>query len=99
VDTLLRVRPHVGFPHPSYFLLGINNRDLATQTVNINHTLRLLDMVDDPSVLVSESGISSHKDLTWLRHHSVRIALVGESLMRAEDPGAALKSLLNTPSA
>src|SRR5207245_439275 len=47
VDTLLRVRPHVGFPHPSYFLLGINNRDLETQAVNLNHTLRLLDMVDD----------------------------------------------------
>lgn len=97
VDTLLRVRPHVGFPHPSYFLLGINNRDLATQTVNINHTLRLLDMVDDPAALVSESGIKSNKDLTWLRHHNVRIVLVGEHLMRAADPGEALAALLAQP--
>lgn len=99
VETLLRVRPHVGFPHPSYFLLGINNRDLGAQKVDVNHTLRLLDMVDDPGVLVSESGIRSHKDVTWLRHHGVRIVLVGEHLMRAEDPGAALAALLGRPAA
>jgi indole-3-glycerol phosphate synthase len=94
VDSLLRVRPHVGFPHPSYVLLGINNRDLASQTVDINHTLRLLDMVDDLSILVSESGIKSNKDATWLRHHGVRIQLVGEHLMRADDPGRGLAELL-----
>jgi indole-3-glycerol phosphate synthase len=97
VESLLKVRPHVGFPHPSYFLLGINNRDLATQTVDINHTLRLLDMVEDKSVLVSESGIRSNKDATWLRHHGVRILLVGEHLMRQEDPGRALAELLGRP--
>lgn len=94
VDSLLRVRPHVGFPHPSYFLLGINNRDLANQKVDVNHTLRLLDMVDDVNTLVSESGIRSNKDATWLRHHGVRIQLIGEHFMRAEDPGAALAELL-----
>ena len=94
VDSLLRVRPHVGFPHPSYCLLGINNRDLSTQKVDLNHTLRLLDLVDEPSILVSESGIKANRDLTWLRHHNVRIVLVGEHLMRAEDPGAALATLL-----
>jgi indole-3-glycerol phosphate synthase len=51
-------------------------------------------MVDDPSVLVSESGIRSSKDVTWLRHNGVRIVLVGEELMRAADPGAALATLL-----
>lgn len=94
VESLLRVRPHVGFPHPSYSLLGINNRDLATHKVDINHTLRLLDMVDDPSILVSESGIRTNKDATWLRHHNVRIMLIGEHLMRQEDPGRALAEVL-----
>lgn len=94
VESLLRVRPHVGFPHPSYFLLGINNRDLERQVVDINHTLRLLDMVEDKSVLVSESGIKTAKDALWLRHHGVRILLVGEHLMRADDPGVALAELL-----
>ncbi|MBY0313530.1 MAG: indole-3-glycerol phosphate synthase TrpC [Phycisphaerales bacterium] len=97
VDSLLRVRPHVGFPHPSYFLLGINNRDLASQTVDINHTLRLLDMVEDRSILVSESGIKTNKDATWLRHHGVKVLLVGEHLMRQDDPGRALAELLGRP--
>jgi indole-3-glycerol phosphate synthase len=97
MENLLRVRPHVGFPHPAYNLLGINNRDLATQTVDLNHTLRLVDLVDDPSILVSESGIKTANDLANLRQQGVRIVLVGEHLMRADDPGAALAALLNRP--
>lgn len=97
VESLLRIRPHVGFPHPSYFLLGINNRDLATQKVDINHTLRLLDMVEEPALLVSESGIKTAQDLAWLRHHNVRIVLVGEHLMRQTDPGQALAEMLGHP--
>jgi indole-3-glycerol phosphate synthase len=97
VDSLLRIRPHVAFPHPSYFLLGINNRDLDRQKVDVNHTLRLLDMVDDPSTLVSESGITNNKDLAWLRHHGVRSVLVGEHLMRSPNPGKALAELLGRP--
>lgn len=95
MDNLLRVRPHVGFPHRSYALLGINNRDLDTQTVDLSHTLRLVDLVDDPSILVSESGIREWSDLMKLRKHNVRIALIGESLMREQDPGRALAKLLN----
>jgi indole-3-glycerol phosphate synthase len=97
MENLLRVRPHVSFPHPAYHLLGINNRDLATQTVDINHTLRLVDLVDDPSILVSESGIRSSNDLANLRQQGVRMVLVGESLLKSEDPGAALARLLGTP--
>src|SRR5690606_35052831 len=94
MDNLLRVRPHVGFPHPSYGLLGINNRNLSTLEVDLNHTLRLLALVDDPSVLVSESGIRTRDDLTRLRSAGVRIMLVGEHLMKQSDPGAALAELL-----
>jgi len=94
MDNLLRVRPHVSFPARSYMLLGINNRDLTTMRTDLNHTLRLLDLVDDKSILVSESGIRRPEDLTRLRSHGVRIALVGESLMREPDPGAALTNLL-----
>ena len=95
MDSLLRVRPHVGFPARSYMLLGINNRDLTTMKTDLSHTLRMLDLVDDKRVLVSESGISTHADLVKLRSQGVRIALVGESLMREADPGAALRRLMN----
>jgi indole-3-glycerol phosphate synthase len=94
MENLLRVRPHVGFPDRSYGLLGINNRDLSAMKTDIAHTLRLIDLVDDVSILVSESGIRTPEDLKRLRKVGVRIALVGEHLMREEDPGGALKRLL-----
>lgn len=94
IESLLRVRPHVGFPHRSYGLLGINNRDLRSMKVDISHTLRLVDMVEDLNVLVSESGITTNDDLKRLRKHGVRVVLVGEHLMRQTDPGAALADLL-----
>lgn len=98
MESLLRVRPHVGFPHRSYSLLGINNRDLATMTVDINHTLRLADLTDDRSILVSESGIRTNRDLARLREQGIRIVLVGEHLMRQPEPGQALAAMLNPES-
>lgn len=95
MDNLLKVRPHVGFPNPTSCLLGINNRDLSTMTVDLSHTTRLIDLVDDPSVLVSESGIRTPGDLQKLREVGVRIVLVGEHLMKQPDPGAALGTLLS----
>lgn len=98
MDNLLRVRPHVGFPHRGYGLLGINNRNLATMEVDLNHTLRLADLVEDRGILVSESGIRTSADLARLRSQGIRIVLVGEHLMRQEDPGEALSALLNPES-
>lgn len=93
MENLLRVRPHVGFPHAGYNLLGINNRDLSTMTTDVAHTLRLADLVEDRTTLVSESGITTREDLLKLRAVGARIALIGEHLMRADDPGAALAAL------
>lgn len=94
IESLLRVRPHVGFPHRAYALLGINNRDLDTMEVDLSHTLRLVDMVEDTSILVSESGIKTREDAERLRRHGVRIFLIGEHLMRQDDPGLALREIL-----
>ena len=94
VDNLCRMLNHVGFPHAGYSLLGINNRDLASMTTDLAHTFRMLDLVEDPRVLVSESGIRTGEDLVRLREHGINIALVGENLMREPDPGAALAAML-----
>jgi indole-3-glycerol phosphate synthase len=94
VESLLKVRPHIGFPHPTYTLLGINNRDLKTMTTDLNHTLRLLDMVENRDILVSESGIKTPADVRRLRLSGVHRILVGEHLMRQPDVGAALKELV-----
>jgi indole-3-glycerol phosphate synthase len=67
--------------------------------VDLSNTLRMVDLVEDPGVLVSESGIRTAEDLARLRQAGVRIALVGEHLMRQADPGAALAALLGRESA
>jgi len=94
VENLLKVRPHLGFPHPQYTLLGINNRDLRTMTTDLNHTLRLLSMVEQPELLVSESGIRTHADTQKLMAEGINKVLVGEHLMRQPDPGVALRQLI-----
>jgi indole-3-glycerol phosphate synthase len=63
---------------------------------SIEHSMRLAEMLDDTSILVSESGIRTPEDLTRLRAHGIHIVLVGEHLMKQPDPGAALKTLLAT---
>ena len=94
VENLLRAVNIVGFPHASYSLLGINNRDLRTMETKLEHSLRLAELIEDTSVLVSESGIRTANDLRRLREHGINIALVGEHLMRQPDPGVALAELL-----
>ncbi len=95
VENLLRVRPHVGFPLKSYCLLGVNNRDLTTMQTDLSHTMRMLELVEDPAILVSESGIRTHADVQKLAAAGVHSVLVGEHLMREPDPGVALHRLIH----
>ena len=95
VESLLKVRPHIGFPHPGHTLLGINNRDLKALTTDLNHTLRLIEMVQDTDILVSESGIQTHQDVQRLQQAGIHRILVGEHLMSQTDIGAALRTLIN----
>jgi indole-3-glycerol phosphate synthase len=75
-------------------VIGINNRDLRTFNTRLEHTLELLPRIPSDRVVVSESGIASHADLVRLGKAGVKAVLVGESLMRAPDIGAALDALL-----
>ena len=96
LENLRRVRDHViGFPHRSYSLLGINNRDLRTFRTDLGTTLRLAELVEDRSVLVSESGINTYADIAKLAEAGVGAVLVGESLMRSPDVGAKVRELFN----
>ncbi|HKB02390.1 MAG TPA: indole-3-glycerol phosphate synthase TrpC [Gemmataceae bacterium] len=74
-------------------LIGINNRDLRTFRTTLDHTLGLLAKVPSDRVVVSESGIKTNADLKRLEAAGVKAVLVGESLMRAPDIGAALDEL------
>jgi indole-3-glycerol phosphate synthase len=79
--------------HPQ--LIGINNRDLRTFQTDIETTLRLLPSIPSEVVVVSESGINTAADVTRLRDKGVHAFLIGESLMRAADPGAKLREFLH----
>jgi indole-3-glycerol phosphate synthase len=94
MDNLLRMRPHIGFPHAGYSLVAINNSDPVTLKSDLAHTLRLADLVEDRSILISESGIQSREDLLRLRSVGVRIGLVGEELLQQADPGGTLAAML-----
>lgn len=74
-------------------VIGINNRDLRNFTTRLDHTLELLAKIPPDRIVVSESGIRSHADLARLGAAGARAVLVGESLMRAADIGAALDEL------
>lgn len=74
-------------------VIGINNRDLRTFVTRLEHTLELLPKIPPDRVVVSESGIRTHADLLALGAAGARAVLVGESLMRAADIGAALDAL------
>ncbi len=75
-------------------LVGINNRDLATFTVKLQTTLDLLKDIPDDRIVVSESGIMTRDDVLALQKAGADAILVGESLMREEDPGKKVKELL-----
>jgi indole-3-glycerol phosphate synthase len=79
-------------------VIGINNRDLKTFTVDRDLAIRLRGEIPAERILVAESGIRDAADVKRLRDAGVDAMLVGETLMRAEDPVATLRALLAAPS-
>jgi indole-3-glycerol phosphate synthase len=75
-------------------LIGINNRDLTTFETTLGTTIHLAPWVPDDRIVIAESGISTHADLTTLAHYGVHAFLVGESLMRQVDVAEATRALL-----
>jgi len=75
-------------------IIGINNRDLNTFTIDINTTRLLRPFVPKEKIVVSESGIKSRRDMEKLRKWRVDAVLVGEALVTARDVRAKMKELL-----
>jgi len=78
-------------------LIGINNRDLRDFSVDIERTFSLLREIPAGVTVVSESGIGTPEQLARLGQAGVAAVLVGESLMRAQDPEQALRRLRSYP--
>lgn len=79
-------------------IVGINNRNLKTLEVDPETVLNLLADIPAGTVVVAESGISERADVVRLGEAGVDAILVGEALMREDDPAAAIRSLLGAPS-
>jgi indole-3-glycerol phosphate synthase len=75
-------------------IIGVNNRDLRTLDVRLETSLELIDLIPDDRIAVAESGLSTNDDLVRLRGAGFDAFLIGEHLMRADDPAAALSDLL-----
>jgi len=75
-------------------LLGVNNRNLHTFEVDLQHTLQMRQAIPDECLLVGESGIKTRADALLLEQAGVDAMLVGESLMRQPNIGVAVDQLL-----
>jgi indole-3-glycerol phosphate synthase len=78
-------------------LLGVNHRDLATLAMDMTLAARLRPRIPSGCLVVAESGIRTAEDVARMRSAGVDAILVGENLMKAPDPGSALRALLDGP--
>ncbi len=77
-------------------IIGVNNRDLRSFEVRVESSLELIEEIPDGCIAVSESGLRTRDDLVRLRAAGFDAFLIGEQLMQAADPGAALKEILGS---
>jgi len=79
-------------------IVGVNNRDLRTMTVDLETALSLASAIPDDVVAVAESGIRGPEDIVRLRDAGYDAFLIGEHLMVQDDPAAALEALIRSAS-
>ena len=79
-------------------LIGVNTRNLRTFQVDAETAFRLAEKLPKNVVRVAESGIRSAEDIARLRAAGYQAFLIGESLMRADQPGEALRELMRVAS-
>jgi len=75
-------------------IIGINNRNLETFQVDLSTTLRLKKFIPEDRIVVSESGISTRKDVILMEEVGMDAILVGETLMRCQDVNKKIEELL-----
>lgn len=76
-------------------LIGINNRNLRTFETSLDTTLELLEHIPAGHIVVTESGIHTHDDVSLMRSNNVDVFLVGEAFMSAPEPGKKLAELFS----
>jgi len=75
-------------------IIGINNRDLTTFNVDVSITQRLMRLLPDTKIIVSESGITSYEEVMFLKSLGVNAVLIGETFMHTENIGRKVRELM-----
>lgn len=76
-------------------IIGINNRNLNTFQVDLEHSIKLASQIPDSSIKVSESGISDPRIITGLKEYGFQGFLIGENFMKEENPGEACMEFIS----
>ncbi len=90
VHTQKELRRVLSLP---FDIIGINNRNLDTLTIDLNTTAKLAPFISKDIAIISESGISELKDILWLKGLGIDAVLVGEVIMKSEDVNSKIKEL------
>ena len=76
-------------------IIGINNRNLKTFEVDLEHSIALANQIPDSCIKVSESGISDPRIVTGLKEYGFQGFLIGENFMKTEDPGLSCQEFIS----
>ncbi len=76
-------------------IIGINNRNLKTFEVDLEHSIELASQIPESCIKISESGISNPGIITGLKEYGFQGFLIGENFMKTEDPGLACQQFIS----
>jgi indole-3-glycerol phosphate synthase len=76
-------------------IIGINNRNLKTFEVDLDHSIQLANQIPETSIKISESGISDPRIITGLKQYGFQGFLIGENFMKEENPGEACQEFIS----
>ena len=85
LDYLIEVHDEAELSRVEHFkdaMIGVNNRDLKTFTVDLDNSVRLKHKFEHSNIFIAESGIKNQDDIDYLKSHQIHAFLIGESLMR-----------------
>jgi len=96
LNTLLEIHNEQELQHicDDVDVVGINNRDLKTFKVDINHSIQLAKKIPSQKTKISESGLDNTETLRYLKENGFRGFLMGEKFMKEEFPGKAFKQFV-----
>jgi indole-3-glycerol phosphate synthase len=93
LEVLLELHDETELEHicDTVDLVGVNNRNLKNFEVDLEHSVRLAEMIDDKFIKVAESGINDVKNIHYLKQHGFKGFLIGEYFMKQSSPMMAFK--------